>query len=92
MLDLMVYLVYFNKDVFLWELILNVFDVLDKLWIEVLWNKDLEVDIFDLYIEIDVDKVVRIFIVCDNGIGMVCEEVVDLIGMLVKLGIVELCV
>lgn len=53
LLDLMVHSVYSNKDAFLRELISNASDALDKLRIEALRNKDLEVDTSDLHIEID---------------------------------------
>ena len=90
LLDLMVHSVYSNKDSFLRELISNASDALDKLRIEALRNKDLEVDTSDLHIEIEVDKGARTLTVRDNGIGMTREEVVDLIGTLAKSGTAEL--
>ncbi len=89
LLDLMVHSVYSNKDAFLRELISNASDALDKLRIEALRNKDLEVDTSDLHIEIDADKAARTLTVRDNGIGMAREEVVDLIGTLAKSGTAE---
>lgn len=68
LLDLMVHSVYSNKDAFLRELISNASDALDKLRIEALRNKDLEVDTSDLHIEIDADKAARTLTVRDNGI------------------------
>src|SRR5829696_6962695 len=79
LLDLMVHSVYSNKDSFLRELISNASDALDKLRLEALRNKDLEVDASDLHIEIEVDTDPRTLRVRDNGIGMTREEVVDLI-------------
>jgi molecular chaperone HtpG len=90
LLDLMVHSVYSNKDSFLRELISNASDALDKVRIESLRNKDLDVDTADLHIEIDVDKVARTLTVRDNGIGMTHQEVVDLIGTLAKSGTAEL--
>ena len=90
LLDLMVHSVYSNKDSFLRELISNASDALDKLRIEALRNKDLDVDTSDLHIEIEVDKDARTLTVRDNGIGMTREEVVDLIGTLAKSGTAEL--
>jgi molecular chaperone HtpG len=90
LLDLMVHSVYSNKDSFLRELISNASDALDKLRLEALRNKDLDVDISDLHVEIEVDKDSRTLIVRDNGIGMTREEVVDLIGTLAKSGTAEL--
>ena len=90
LLDLLVHSVYSNKDSFLRELISNASDALDKLRLEALRNKDLDVDTSDLHIEIVADKDPRILIVRDNGIGMTREEVVDLIGTLARSGTGEL--
>ncbi|ETW23925.1 molecular chaperone HtpG [Mycobacterium gastri] len=90
LLDLMVHSVYSNKDSFLRELISNASDALDKLRLEALRNKDLEVDTSDLHIQIEVDKGARTLTVRDNGIGMTRAEVVDLIGTLAKSGTAEL--
>ena len=90
LLDLLVHSVYSNKDSFLRELISNASDALDKLRLEALRNKDLNVDASDLHIEIAADKDPRTLIVGDNGIGMTRDEVVDLIGTLAKSGTAEL--
>jgi molecular chaperone HtpG len=90
LLDLLVHSVYSNKDSFLRELISNASDALDKLRLESLRNKDLDVDTSDLHIELEVDKRARTLTVRDNGIGMTREEVVDLIGTLAKSGTAEL--
>ncbi len=90
LLNLMIHSVYSHKDSFLRELISNASDALDKLRLEALRNKDLDVDISDLHIELEVDKEARTLTVRDNGIGMTREEVVDLIGTLAKSGTAEL--
>jgi molecular chaperone HtpG len=90
LLDLMIHSVYSNKDSFLRELISNASDALDKLRIEALRNKELDVDTSDLHIEIEADKPARTLTVRDNGIGMTHDEVVDLIGTLAKSGTAEL--
>lgn len=90
LLDLMVHSVYSNKDSFLRELISNASDALDKLRIEALRNKELEVDTSDLHIELEIDKEDRTLTIRDNGIGMTRGEVVDLIGTLAKSGTAEL--
>ncbi|BBZ03890.1 chaperone protein HtpG [Mycolicibacterium chitae] len=91
LLDLMIHSVYSNKDSFLRELISNASDALDKLRIEALRNKDLDVDTSDLHIELEVDQgPPRVLTIRDNGIGMTREEVVDLIGTLAKSGTGEL--
>ena len=90
LLDLLVHSVYSNKDSFLRELISNASDALDKLRLETLRNKDLNVDASDLHIDIEVGQDPRTLTVRDNGIGMTREEVVDLIGTLAKSGTAEL--
>ncbi len=90
LLDLMIHSVYSNKDSFLRELISNASDALDKLRLDALRNKELDVDTSDLHIEIAVDNDPRTLTVRDNGIGMTRGEVVDLIGTLAKSGTAEL--
>ena len=90
LLDLLVHSVYSNKDSFLRELVSNASDALDKLRLEALRNKDLDVDASDLHIEIEVCTHPRTLRIRDNGIGMTREEVVDLIGTLAKSGTAEL--
>jgi molecular chaperone HtpG len=90
LLQLMVHSVYSNKDIFLRELISNASDALDKLRLESLLNKDLQVDMSDLHIDIEVDKEQRTLTVRDNGIGMSRDEVVQLIGTIAKSGTAEL--
>nr|WP_090346066.1 molecular chaperone HtpG [Mycolicibacterium malmesburyense]CRL78677.1 molecular chaperone of HSP90 family protein [Mycolicibacterium malmesburyense] len=90
LLDLLIHSVYTNKDSFLRELISNASDALDKLKLEALRNKDLDIDTSDLHIEIEVGNDPRTLTVRDNGIGMTREEVVDLIGTLAKSGTAEL--
>ncbi|WP_239159913.1 molecular chaperone HtpG [Virgisporangium ochraceum] len=86
----MVHSIYSNKDIFLRELISNASDALDKLRLESMRNKDLDVDTSDLHIAIDVDKEARTLTVRDNGIGMSRDDVVDLIGTIAKSGTAEL--
>jgi molecular chaperone HtpG len=90
LLDLMIHSVYSNKESFLRELISNASDALDKLRLETLRNKDLDVDASDLRIELEVDRDAHTLTVVDNGIGMTRSEVVDLIGTLAKSGTAEL--
>src|SRR3546814_5378266 len=85
----MVHSIYTNKDSFLRELISNASDALDKLRLESYQDKDLNVDVSDLHIEIDIDKAARTLTIRDNGIGMSRDEVVDLIGTPAKSGTPE---
>jgi molecular chaperone HtpG len=90
LLHLMVHSIYSNKDIFLRELISNASDALDKLRIESLLNKELDVDASDLHIDIDVDTEQRTLTIRDNGVGMSHDEVVQLIGTIAKSGTAEL--
>jgi molecular chaperone HtpG len=90
LLQLMVHSIYSNKDIFLRELISNASDALDKLRLESLVNKDLDVDASDLHVEIEVDAGARTLTVRDNGIGMSRDDVVSLIGTIAKSGTAEL--
>jgi molecular chaperone HtpG len=90
LLQLMVHSIYSNKDIFLRELISNASDALDKLRLQALIDKDLEVDTSDLHIEIEADREQRTLTVRDNGIGMSRDEVVSLIGTIAKFGTAEL--
>jgi molecular chaperone HtpG len=90
LLHLMVHSIYSNKDVFLRELISNASDALDKLRLESLVNKDLDVDASDLHVEIEADAGARTLTVRDNGIGMSRDDVVSLIGTIAKSGTAEL--
>src|SRR5262245_17792591 len=86
----MVHSIYSHKDIFLRELISNASDALDKVRLESLLNKDLQVDTSDLHIDIEVDKEQRTLTVRDNGIGMSRDEVVQMIGTIAKSGTAEL--
>jgi molecular chaperone HtpG len=90
LLQLMVHSIYSNKDIFLRELISNASDALDKLRLESMRNKDLEVDTSDPHIAIEVDTEARTLTVRDNGIGMSRDDVVELIGTIAKSGTAEL--
>lgn len=93
LLDLMVHSVYSDKDSFLRELISNASDALDKLRLESLVDKDLDVDTSDLHITLEPssnDSAERTLTIRDNGIGMSRDEVVELIGTLARSGTAEL--
>ncbi|HZM83927.1 MAG TPA: molecular chaperone HtpG [Candidatus Limnocylindrales bacterium] len=90
LLQLMIHSIYSTKDIFLRELISNASDALDKLRIASFRDKDLEVDLTDLHIEISADPQERTLSVRDNGIGMSRDEVVELIGTIARSGTAEL--
>lgn len=89
LLDLMIHSVYSEKDVFLRELISNASDALDKLRLEALTNKDVDIDTDDLHIFLKPNPEDRTLTIIDNGIGMSREEVVRLIGTIAKSGTKE---
>lgn len=90
LLQLVIHSIYSNRDVFLRELVSNASDALDKLRLETYRDKELQVDVTDLHIEIKVDADARTLTVRDNGIGMSRDEVVSLIGTIAKSGTAEM--
>jgi molecular chaperone HtpG len=90
LLQLVVHSIYSNKDIFLRELISNASDALDKLRLESMLDKELQVDTSDLHIDLEVDPDARTLTVRDNGIGMSREDVISLIGTIAKSGTAEL--
>lgn len=90
LLQLMIHSIYSNKDIFLRELISNASDALDKLRIESMIDKELQVDTSDLHITLETDAEQRTLTVRDNGIGMSRDEVVTHIGTIAKSGTAEL--
>lgn len=90
LLQLMIHSIYSNRDVFLRELVSNASDALDKLRLETYRDKELQVDVSDLHVEIAIDAEARALTVRDNGIGMSRDEVVSLIGTIAKSGTAEM--
>lgn len=88
-LNMMIYSVYSNKDVFLRELISNASDALDKLHLQALTDHDLAEGAKDPFIRIVRDQQDRNLSVSDNGIGMTKEEVIAYIGTIAKSGTKE---
>ena len=90
LLQLMIHSIYSDKDVFLRELISNSSDALDKLRMAAYRDKDLDVDVSDLHVELACDAAERTLTVRDNGIGMTRDEVVELIGTIARSGTAEM--
>lgn len=88
-LDMMIYSVYSNKDVFLRELISNASDALDKLHLQSLTDHDLAQEAGDPFIRIVRDQQDRNLSISDNGIGMTKDEVIAYIGTIAKSGTKE---
>ena len=90
LLQLMIHSIYSNKDVFLRELISNASDANDKLRLTSYQDKDLDVDVSDLHVELAVDPEARTLTVRDNGIGMSRDDVIGLIGTIARSGSAEM--
>ena len=89
LLDLMVYSVYSNKDIFLRELISNSSDALDKLRFESLSDSTLEEFAANPTIRVIPNPADRKLSVEDNGIGMSRDELRAFIGVIAKSGTKE---
>jgi molecular chaperone HtpG len=84
LLELMIYSVYSNKDIFLRELISNASDALDKRRIAALKSEAPSQETPEIRIERDKGK--RMLSVSDNGIGMNHDELVSYLGTIAKSG------
>ena len=85
-LDLMVYSVYSNKDIFLRELISNSSDALDKLRFRSLEEKDLEAWAATPEIRLATDAAARTLEISDNGVGMDHGDLVEFLGTIARSG------
>lgn len=86
LLRLVTHSLYSNDEVFLRELISNSSDAEDKLNYEALSNSDLYEGDVELKIWVDLDKDNHTITICDNGIGMNREEVIENLGTIAKSG------
>ncbi len=89
LLDILVYSLYKNKEVFLRELISNAADALNKVQFEILTDPGLEDKDQELKITIAVDKKQNKLVVEDNGIGMSREELIQNIGTIAHSGTLD---
>ena len=89
LLDILVYSLYKNKEVFLRELISNAVDALNKVQFELLTDSDVEDRDLELNINISAVKSQNKLIVEDTGIGMSKEELVENIGTIARSGTVD---
>ncbi|MEP7341127.1 MAG: molecular chaperone HtpG [Acidobacteriota bacterium] len=90
LLELMIYSLYTNREIFLRELISNASDALDKLRVEALTNPNLLMSESGYEIRLEADSRSRTLSVSDTGIGMSREEVIANIGTIAKSGTREL--
>ncbi len=89
LLDILVYSLYKNKDVFLRELISNAADALNKVQFEILTDPGIENKDQELKINISVDKKNAKLIIEDNGIGMSKDELINNIGTIAHSGTLD---
>ncbi|MCX6556274.1 MAG: molecular chaperone HtpG [Candidatus Aminicenantes bacterium] len=89
LLDILVYSLYKNKEVFLRELISNAADALNKVQFEILTAGHGEDKDGELSITIAVDKPHNKISVEDNGIGMTREELIGNIGTIAHSGTLD---
>jgi HSP90 family molecular chaperone len=89
LLDILVYSLYKNKEVFLRELVSNAADALNKMQFEFLTVPDLAGRDQELKITIAVDKKHGKLVVEDNGVGMTREELVQNIGTIAHSGTLD---
>ena len=86
LLHLMIHSLYSNKEIFLRELISNASDAADKLRFESMSQPALLEDDGELRIRVGFDPDARTLTICDNGIGMSREEVIENIGTIARSG------
>ncbi|MFP3014581.1 MAG: molecular chaperone HtpG [Arsenophonus sp.] len=86
LLQLMIYSLYSNKEIFLRELISNASDAVDKLRFMALSHPNLYENDANFRVRISVDKDQKTLMIDDNGIGMTREEVIDNLGTIAKSG------
>src|SRR5512137_2341490 len=89
LLDILVYSLYKNKEVFLRELISNAADALNKVQFEILTAGGGEDKDGELSITIAVDKSHHKISIEDNGIGMTREELIGNIGTIAHSGTLD---
>jgi molecular chaperone HtpG len=86
LLDILVYSLYKNREVFLRELISNAVDALNKVHFQLLTEKDMDNKDLDLRINISFNQTQKKLIIEDTGIGMTRKELIDNIGTIAHSG------
>ncbi|WP_439259752.1 molecular chaperone HtpG [Lonepinella sp. BR2930] len=89
LLHLMIHSLYSNKEIFLRELISNASDAADKLRFKALSAPELYEGDGDLHVRIKFDESKGTLTICDNGIGMNREQIIDNLGTVAKSGTKE---
>lgn len=89
LLEILVFSLYKNKEVFIRELISNAVDALNKVKFEILTDHEIADKDAELRIDISFDKSKNKLIIEDTGIGMTKKELVDNIGTIAHSGTVS---
>ena len=85
-LHIMIHSLYTNKEIFMRELVSNASDACDKLRYLSQITPDLLGNDTTFKITVRIDKDNRNIIICDNGIGMNKEELIENLGTIAKSG------
>lgn len=88
-LKLMIHSLYTNKDIFLRELISNASDACDKLRYLALSDQSLLEGQGELKITVALNPEGKTVTVCDNGVGMNREELIENLGTIARSGTLE---
>ncbi|MDY0297327.1 MAG: molecular chaperone HtpG [Acidobacteriota bacterium] len=89
LLNILVYSLYQNQDVFLRELVSNAVDALNKVQFELLTHPQLDGGSEELAIHISVNQARKSLIIEDNGIGMTRGELIENLGTIAHSGTSE---
>ncbi|MFH2203863.1 MAG: molecular chaperone HtpG [Elusimicrobiota bacterium] len=85
-LDIVIHSLYQHREIFLRELISNASDALDKRRYEALTDAELLPEGEELAVTITADKEKRELTICDSGIGMNRQDLIENIGTIAKSG------
>ena len=89
LLEILVYSLYKNKEVFVREVVSNAVDALNKVQFETLRNAEAEDLHSELRIDISFNESQKKLVVEDTGVGMTKEELVENIGTIAHSGTVD---
>ncbi|HDP94224.1 MAG TPA: molecular chaperone HtpG [Candidatus Aminicenantes bacterium] len=89
LLNILVYSLYQNPEVFLRELVSNAVDALNKVQFQLLTHPELADKEEELAIHISVNQAQKALVIEDNGIGMTREELIENLGTIAHSGTTE---
>ena len=86
LLDIVANALYSEKEIFIRELISNAADACDRLRYQAITEPGLLNGDADFSIAIDIDKDAKSLTICDNGIGMTHDEMIENLGTIARSG------